>query len=34
MSRKTYFLPSEIKEFKEKGFVVVRNLLRNRNERS
>ena len=26
MSRKTYFLPSEIKEFKEKGFVIVRNL--------
>ena len=25
MSRKAYFLP-EIKEFKEKGFVIVRNL--------
>ena len=29
MSRKTYFSPSEIKEFKEKGFVIVRNLLAN-----
>ena len=26
MSRKAYFSPSEIKEFKEKGFVIVRNL--------